>query len=289
MRLIQFITVSLLCWVQLCFGWEATGHMIIATIAYNQLTPAVKQKVDNLSAVLATDYPDTPDFITASTWADYIRQHDVAVFNRWHYIDIPDNTPVPFLPAAPHVVWAIVQTKAILQSPNTHRLEKAIALRFLCHCVGDAHQPLHAITHFSPEHPRGDLGGTLFELSDGISLHTLWDNGLGLFKKYKLPLKNSDREEIDQLAAVIMHEYPADYFINQLYETDPKPWVIESFNIARTYVYTSIAEHTSPSSFYINRGQLITEQQLALAGYRLGLLLNQTLDNKVLPHRPAKH
>jgi hypothetical protein len=127
MKCFHFIMLGLLFLAQPCLAWEATGHMLIANIAYDKLKPNVKQKVDSLIAVLAADYPDTADFMTASTWADDIRQHDVAAFNHWHYIDIPDNSSAIVFPPPPHVVWAIEQTKAILQSPHTNRLEKAIA------------------------------------------------------------------------------------------------------------------------------------------------------------------
>jgi hypothetical protein len=131
------------------------------------------------------------------------------------------------------------------------------------------------------------LGGTLFRLNDGISLHGLWDSGVGLFKKYPLPLKNSDRQEIAQFASTIMHEYPPPYFSNQVYEKALNVWAQESFNIAHEAVYSDITEHTAPSAFYINRGQIVSQQQLALAGYRLAILLNQIFDQPT-HHWPGK-
>ena len=52
--------------------------------------------------------------------------------------------------------------------------ERAQALKFLVHFVGDAHQPLHA------GYAR-DRGGNTFQLQvdgRGTNLHALWDSGL---------------------------------------------------------------------------------------------------------------
>lgn len=38
------------------WAWNATGHRIVATIAYNNLSPDVKRKVDSLTANLKTEY-----------------------------------------------------------------------------------------------------------------------------------------------------------------------------------------------------------------------------------------
>jgi len=43
-------------------------------------------------------------------------------------------------------------------------------LRLFIHYVGDIHQPLHATSRFTTNHPDGDTGGNLFTLTsvDGV-------------------------------------------------------------------------------------------------------------------------
>lgn len=51
--------------------------------------------------------------------------------------------------------------------------------RFLVHLVGDIHQPLHTVSLWDNQFPKGDQGGNLFAISfQNISnLHALWDSG----------------------------------------------------------------------------------------------------------------
>src|SRR5258707_10011420 len=63
------------------------------------------------------------------------------------------------------------------QAPTNQR---AVALTWLFHLVGDLHQPLHTIQLFSREYPHGDRGGNevcirLAPERAPLDLHRLWD------------------------------------------------------------------------------------------------------------------
>src|SRR5579871_6428140 len=80
-------------------AWNATGHELVAIIAYAQLDDETRAKVDKILS---------NRFVTAATWADQFKARDVHLFDEWHYIDEPPNKQ--------NVVWAIQETEAILES-----------------------------------------------------------------------------------------------------------------------------------------------------------------------------
>ena len=69
------------------------------------------------------------------------------------------------------VVGAIERWRGVLADKARPRAERAEALKFVVHFVGDVHQPLHA-GH------RGDKGGNDFQVNlrgEGTNLHAVWD------------------------------------------------------------------------------------------------------------------
>src|ERR1700722_2866388 len=101
-------------------AWNATGHRVIAAIAYDRLTAAARAQVD----ALLHQHPDLiklpprDAFLAASVWPDVIKGDNrfyddtradakptpllpgypsMARHTNWHYIDIPfspDGTPL---------------------------------------------------------------------------------------------------------------------------------------------------------------------------------------------------
>lgn len=64
---------------------------------------------------------------------------------------------------------------------NNENVAKSYALRMLVHFVGDIVQPLHSMSRYNTEYPRGDAGANAFKLKRryGVSsLHSLWDKVL---------------------------------------------------------------------------------------------------------------
>ena len=59
---------------------------------------------------------------------------------------------------------------------------KSYDVAWLEHLVGDVHQPLHATSRFTKNHPNGDAGGNLVLLCAAPcrdELHAYWDGLLG--------------------------------------------------------------------------------------------------------------
>lgn len=263
-------------------AWIETGHMVVAEIAERNLSPKARAAVQEL-AKIGTD-AKTNTFVTCSVWADdYKSDTDRA----WHYINIhfrKDGKPVTNKAPEENVVWAIIKFKKVLGDPKASKEDRALALRYLVHFVGDVHQPMHGVAEDSGDHPEGDRGGNDFKIApiEGWSqrpltnLHVLWDFGCGDFLPTDRPLNPKETAKIDRLAAEIMKEYPRAK-IDDLKVQDPMKWALESFALAKSAAY-NLNEHKPVSKEYLKKGREICRERAAAAGYRLADLLNEVLD-----------
>lgn len=261
------------------FAWDATGHRLIALIAYQRLRPEVRTQIDQLTYLSDPQYPPLQRFLYASIWPDLIKGKKATRQNQWHFISLPysaDGTPTR-PPPSENLIWAIQRSENILTNANTKPRKKTIYLRFLAHFVGDAHQPLHCIDRYSQQYPHGDKSGLLVSIiaPNANNLHAYWDEGAGLFRgsdsKYPLTTK-----AVKKLAEIISLKYPPSYFGNKSNDLNPQDWTEESFTLAKNFVY-NIPDNSTPSTNYTTQAQQIAARQIALAGYRLANLLNSLL------------
>src|SRR5262249_37834984 len=101
----------------------------------------------------------------------------------WHYINYPlvfEDGVSAREPEAENIVSAFERNSAQGAAAGVSNPDKAIALCWLFHLVGDVHQPLHTTALFSREFPDGDRGGNLFKVVAGeggriVDLHYFWD------------------------------------------------------------------------------------------------------------------
>ena len=279
----------------LCFfsvaarAWNDAGHMVVAQIAYERLEPAVRERVDELSKIGAE--PENATFVTGACWPDDLKTVGIKTYNDWHFLDIPfssDGTRLPAARAKINVVWAMNQCVFTLKKrapdprfPNVALRavpdnEKARALRFLTHLVGDAHQPMHCVSRFSKAHPKGDRGGNDFGLGK-TNLHLFWDEGGGLFSTIELrPLSADSERAIRGLADKISKSNPP---TAQARNLDFGQWAQQGFLLAQNIAYKT-PENRAPSAQYIQRVQKTSAERVALAGYRLAALLNRIFENE---------
>lgn len=260
------------------YSWNATGHMVVADIAYQQLSPVARSKVDVLIGTLNKEYPNVGSMMNMAAWPDSIRGQRIEIFTHWHYINLPyssDGTIPKYNIDTDNAVWAVKQIRNIVKNEHANPYERARFLAFLVHITGDLHQPLHAVSLFSQQHPAGDRGGNLYKIrynSKVTNAHKLWDQGVTAFD-----VRNTSPEKASEIAATIMQLYPPTSFSNKaLFDLDPDDWAQESLVTAKKFVY-KVPEDTEPSSSYIQHGTQEAEKQAALAGYRLGNLLNSLL------------
>jgi hypothetical protein len=181
-------------------AWNQIGHMMVAAVAYPQLTPAARAQVDRLlqlnpSYAEWAGEPAAPNkrtaqraFMLAATWADAIKGNpaytdegdaqdapgagadkgysDPLRHRYWHYINVAfssDGTPLTEA-RAPNVLTQIAAFSAVLADPAADADHKSYALVWLLHLVGDVHQPLHVVSRFTHHLPEGDAGGNKVQL-----------------------------------------------------------------------------------------------------------------------------
>ena len=171
-------------------AWNGFGHMTVAAVAYEKLTPSTKTKVAALlklnpsySDWVATASPQERDevaFVTAATWPDAIKKRgsgftddgntpsspDAAKndgyagklqHRYWHYVDVPftpDGTPLK-QPRTPNAKTQIAAFRTALASSSASDALKSYDLVWLIHLVGDIHQPLHCTSRLPPRSPSG--------------------------------------------------------------------------------------------------------------------------------------
>jgi hypothetical protein len=261
------------------FSWWDKGHQLVAKIAYDRLTPNAKAEVDLMTRELAMQYTEIKSVTDVAVWPDNIRKQKIETFTRWHYIDMPfsdDGSVIKNAIDTDNALWAVKQIVPIIQNPKANLIERARFFAFLVHIVGDLHQPLHSVSRVSKEHPDGDRGGNLFFVMDNNAaklqtLHGLWDGGFGVYD-------NEHASSIDELEKLITGKFPEAFFGDKVKNNDPAMWVSESGIIAREFVYNT-PEKKVPTLAYQEKGKEISEQRVALAGYRLATMLNQYFSN----------
>ena len=163
-----------LLWPMAALGWGPHGHRVIARIAADRLDATARAAV----ADLLQGEPD-PTLAGVSTWADDLRGTDPDLFrrtSRWHYVNIRSGdcayVPARDCPGDDCVVAAIDAQLRVLGDRSRPRAERAQALKFVVHLVGDVHQPFHAGHH-------DDRGGNDWQLNyrgQGTNLHAVWDS-----------------------------------------------------------------------------------------------------------------
>lgn len=289
------------------FGWNATGHRIAAAIAYDHLTPAAKQRVDALiqnhpdyGTLLTSGAPSDPAararaaFLAASVWPDVIRSDNrfyddtresakptpllpgfpyMARHTNWHYVDIPFSSDGTALsPVKPPN--ALTELRRILKEINQPGNDLIVSydLPWLIHLEGDVHQPLHCTSRFGQSQPNGDEGGNKVFVSPGRNLHAFWDDAAG---------SDTSEEYVNRFAAEITATFVQKRGQHPRVSKDPKRWVQEGFQLAKSDVYTFGPESGSRehpialSEDYLENAKRLARIQLATAGFRLAGILNE--------------
>jgi len=234
-------------------------------------------------------------FMIVAYWADIVRDRKYSErfkyhHGQWHYLDTywrEVNGKIETLPDMENdkenVVERLFAFDKVLRS-DAKDAEKAIALAWILHLAGDVHQPLHASGRVTEQEPKGDAGGNTFLLSppdakQKENLHWFWDS----IVVRTVPRKNdaSDAEYLLPIGDAMMKKYPLSKMQSRLEIGKFDDWQKESFQIASDKLYPkTLIRNQMPSEAYNKMAFGIAEEQIALAGYRLGTWLNQVLDAK---------
>ena len=282
-------------------AWNATGHMTIASMTYDQLSPEARMHWTELlkqhpdfAKWEAAEPKDQPDFelgrylfMKASTWPDDIRKsgspYDHPV---WHYIDYPlaepDFPPEPAPTDTEDILFGIGRCESVLRDEKAAAGDRAASLSWLIHLVGDLQQPLHCAAFISPDYPRpgGDRGGNLMWFSVGgapVNLHWFWDC---------LPGTTLNYHELVEQGRKLAAKFPAPALPELTQATDPKAWSLEGRALCLEAVYKHGAlrgaKQQGPDDpplpeGYFAAAHAVAERRVVLAADRLASTLDALL------------
>ena len=155
-------------------AWGPVGHRITAQIAQDNVSGQTRARIAQILG-----HEELPE---AATWPDEQRSNPDAFWQTtsypWHFVTIPVGQAPEHLehPSEGDAETALESFTAVLRDPAASPEDKARALRFVVHIVGDLHQPLHV-------GKPGDRGGNDVKVKwfdDPVvqNLHWVWDEGM---------------------------------------------------------------------------------------------------------------
>ncbi len=164
-------------------AWGPEGHSIIAEIAQRRLSPTAAQLVEKL---LGRGH----SLASVASWADDARSERPETTN-WHFVDVPIAV-TQYDPArdckksdkGDCIVEELERLRKELRcGPDAN---KADALKFVVHFIGDIHQPLHTVNEAKGGNDiavdlymRGaTCTGTCTPVHTPSNYHAAWDAGL---------------------------------------------------------------------------------------------------------------
>ena len=281
------------------FGWGEVGHRAVARIAAAKITNVEART--RIMAILDADSDSTcrqTDFAErlacVSTWADDIKRTSMRFTSNWHFVNIPlgetnyvEDRDCKQSPRGDCIINAVIRQQALLANPptGTSPQQKAEAVKFLIHLMGDLTQPLHCVTD-------NDGGGngkvtTWFGESSNEwghwNLHSVWDDGIFA----RSPLASGHHEDVAYtkmllaLKGLPANESPMEHLVG---------WAMEGHDIGVATAYGSLPEarqgkadgpeHTEKmfyplGSEYEGKNLGVAEAQVLRGGERLADVLNQ--------------
>jgi len=290
-------------------AWDSMGHLLIGEIAYENVKPEVRGKVEALARSLGNKYNNHRpyNFVTIGCYMDDMRAEKDYPYSSWHYMDVnytPDGSGYSEA-EPPNVLWALKQAVATIENAAATPAQKSEALAMLIHFAGDIHQPLHCVDwndkggngYFIAGVPFSDVSKT-----KPANLHAFWDRayrfevqGRKVIEVYHIPWP-SERPTVPahgvvkSQAAKIMERYPLSSMAELAGIGDPDTWARESYRYACRFGYP---RGPHPGDFqvvtlnpvFVSRAHDVACRRIALAGYRLANLLNDLFASAGAPSR----
>ena len=258
-------------------AWGTQGHRVVALIATAHLTPAARQNVTWLLG------PET--LADVSLWADLYRDDNYQTY-YWHFLDIPAtatsydrNRDCPVQPTVTPgsssdkwrdcAVDRILYNRERLADRSLDRADRAIALKFLVHLVGDIHQPFHAlgVERGGNGIPVSAFGSENCSQNPSrpypCNLHGVWDTTLIAHRHL------DDRQYVAMLDEKIRRNG-----WERRPPGGPAEWAMQSHHLANAAL---LPAHANVDEAYYQTQIQVIDERVALAGLRLAVLVNDSL------------
>lgn len=179
------LAIAVLCLLPSVCAWGIAGHQIVATIAQTQLHPLVREQLCTILPNYTrypSHWPTSEDskprthchLAVLAGWPDTIRSR-YPWSGQLHYVNPVDDHP-PSQCLYGETGWTSPNNVLTSMVNYTSRVvtetgwQRDMALRFMVHLFGDAHQPLHLTG-------RARGGNDVWVHFEGrkARLHTVWD------------------------------------------------------------------------------------------------------------------
>jgi hypothetical protein len=262
-------------------SWGPEGHTAIGIIAVEQLQPRALHELESIVSPLTKEA-----MAQACNWPDDLRETEAGKWSSpLHYVNIPRgeqtysmarDCPVPpqdlagaDRPARFCVTESIKHFAAELGDRQATREERWQAFAWLCHLVGDLHQPLHAGY-------ADDRGGNDVEVvfdDETIDLHEFWDSAL-------IQHKAGSWQYLVGELGVFPHREEGSVWSPAMVDD----WTTESHKLDVSFVYP--APERIDASYASQSWQLI-QIQIRVAAARLATIINHQLESAE-PASPAE-
>lgn len=245
------------------FAWGDAGHRMVCRVAWDELmeTPLAEVK-----SILQIDTEEA--FAAACTWADgHLADHPETA--AWHEVHVPRTArgvdPARDCPAAESCVLREIERNLEILKSGAPREDRATALKFLAHFVGDVHQPLRV--GFAEDGGGAKTAATF--LGRPTTLRAMWDTGLFA----------AEPELLEELASMPHLYTPLDRLHVDWIADLPVAWATESFWIMRTPAtgYVGNPGGLAFDETYVKQNLTVALDQVSKAGMRLGHLINEAL------------
>jgi hypothetical protein len=238
--------------------WYASAHRVVARIAEGRLTPHADSAVREILG--------GQSMADASLWADQIRgsRRDTGPL---HYVNIPLNaTTYDSAAECDHgqcIIAAVESDRRLLADPAASAVERAEALKFLIHFIGDLHQPLHV----SDDNDRGGNSTQVQFFGTGTNLHKVWDG---------LLIEQAGLDEDQYLAHLTKEMTSLD--LGAFERGTVVDWAMEGHRIAVESAYR-IPRNGQLADAYESANLPLVDLAIIKAGVRLAKVLNDALAN----------
>ena len=260
-------------------AWNPQGHRLVALVAANHLTHNARQQVQ---ALLGTE-----TLADVAVWANlYLEGNNQTSF--WHYVNIPtdarsynrdrDCPTQPGVSAGGRgdkwrdcVVDRILLHQERLANSSLDRADRAIALKFLVHLVGDLHQPFHALGV-----ERGGNGIPVSVLdpppAPTPTVHPIRATCTASGIRHSSPAVTSATRSMPRAC---LERIVAQRRWSATAAGSADAWAMESHAAARRAL---LPPQGAVDEAYYRANIATVDEQLALGGWRLASLVNQALD-----------
>jgi len=277
-RTVLLVLLATACSAQV--SWGPTGHATLAAIARGYLG-------SNAAKLCQTLLPEVQgDLSQVASWADDVRTDPAYKWSApLHFINTPDwvctYTQSRDCKGGVCVDGAIQNFTSRVANTKLSQAQRAEALKFLVHFIGDIHQPLHVGF-------KSDLGGNTITgtfMGSSTNLHSLWDSGV-INKRLSDDFSRSAAKWLSWLQGQLKGAWSSK--INgwkRCQSSAPSSacssdWASESIGLACSNAYvnsdgkTHLATGFKLDDAYYNRNIPVIEQQVAKGGIRLANVLN---------------